>query len=73
MAESDDDGGGFLVTLHTELSDVDIEAVARSIEQLSGVAAVRRYVADPADRAEVERNDARWRESIIHLLDDEGV
>jgi hypothetical protein len=47
--------------------------VARSVERLSGVVAVRRYVADPDDRAEVERNDARWRESIIHLLDDEGV
>jgi hypothetical protein len=47
--------------------------VAQSIEEVSGVVAVQRYVADPSGRAAVELNDSRWRESIVHLLDDEGV
>ena len=59
--------------LRAELSDEDVDAVAQSIEEVSGVVAVRRYVADPGGRAAVELNDSRWRESIVHLLDDEGV
>jgi len=64
---------GFLVALRGDLSDQDADAVAQSIAAVPGVVAVRRYVADPSGRAAVELNDARWRESIVHLLDDEGV
>ena len=70
---ADHDEGGFLVTLRADLSDEDVDAVAQSIEQVPGVLAVRRYIADPSGRAAVELNDSRWRESIVHLLDDEGV
>jgi hypothetical protein len=62
-----------LVTLRADLSDEDVDAVAQSIEEVSGVVAVQRYVADPSGRTAVELNDSRWRESIVHLLDDEGV
>ena len=65
--------GGFLVTLNADLSDDEVDAVAQSIQEVSGVVTVRRYVADTSGRAAVELNDARWRESIVHLLDDEGV
>lgn len=47
--------------------------MAQSIDQVSGVVAVRRYVADPSGRAAVELNDSKWRESMVHLPDDEGV
>ena len=67
------DEHGLLVTLRADLSDEDVDAVAQSIEEVSGVVAVQRYVADPSGRAAVELNDSRWRESIVHLLDDEGV
>jgi hypothetical protein len=69
----DPDEHGLLVTLRADLSDEDVDAVAQSIEEVSGVIAVQRYVADPGGRAAVELNDSRWRESIVHLLDDEGV
>ena len=58
---------------HPDEADEDVDAVAQSIEEVSGVVAVQRYVADPSGRAAVELNDSRWRESIVHLLDDEGV
>ena len=64
---------GFLVTLAGEIGDQDIDAVAAAIRDVPGVATVRRYTADPGDLEAMERNDARWRESIVHLLDDEGV
>ena len=70
---ADHDEHGLLVTLRADLSDEDVDAVAQSIEEVSGVVAVQRYVADPSGRAAVELNDSRWRESIVHLLDDEGV
>jgi hypothetical protein len=70
---ADPDEIGFLVTLRADLSDQDADAAAQSIAEVPGVLAVRRYVADPSGRAAVELNDARWRESIVHLLDDEGV
>jgi gluconokinase len=70
---ADHDEHGLLVTLRADLSDEDVDAVAHSLEQVSGVVAVQRYVADPSGRAAVELNDSRWRESIVHLLDDEGV
>ena len=70
---ADTDESGFLVTLRADLSDQDADAVAQSIAEVPGVVAVRRYVADPRGRAAVELNDSRWRESIVHLLDDEGV
>ena len=70
---ADHDEHGLLVTLRADLSDEDVDAVAHSLEQVSGVVAVQRYVADPGGRAAVELNDSRWRESIVHLLDDEGV
>ena len=70
---ADHDEHGLLVTLRADLSDEDVDAVAQSIEELSGVVAVQRYVADPSGRAAVELNDSKWRESIVHLLDDEGV
>ena len=70
---ADHDEGGFLVTLRADLSDEDVDAVAQSIEEVPGVVAVQRYIADPSGRAAVELNDSRWRESIVHLLDDEGV
>jgi gluconokinase len=70
---ADHDEHGLLVTLRAELSDEDVDAVAQSIEEVSGVVAVQRYVADPSGRAAVELNDSKWRESIVHLLDDEGV
>ena len=70
---ADHDEHGLLVTLRADLSDEDVDAVAQSIEEVSGVVAVQRYVADPSVRAAVELNDSRWRESIVHLLDDEGV
>ncbi len=69
----DPSDSGLLVTLRTDLSDQDAEAVAQSIAGVPGVVAVRRYVADTSSRAAVELNDSKWRESIIHLLDDEGV
>ena len=71
--DPDHDEHGLLVTLRADLSDEDVDAVAQSIEEVSGVVAVQRYVADPSGRAAVELNDSRWRESIVHLLDDEGV
>ena len=61
------------MTLRADLSDEDVDAVTHSLEQVSGVVAVQRYVADPSGRAALELNDSRWRESIVHLLDDEGV
>ena len=70
---ADHDEHGLLVTLRADLSDEDVDAVTHSLEQVSGVVAVQRYVADPSGRAAVELNDSRWRESIVHLLDDEGV
>ncbi len=70
---ADHDEHGLRVTLRADLSDEDVDAVAQSIEEVSGVIAVVRYVADPSGRAAVELNDSRWRESIVHLLDDEGV
>ena len=70
---ADQDEHGLLVTLRAELSDEDVDAVAQSIEEVSGVVAVRRYVADPSGRAAVELSNSRWRESIVHLSDDEGV
>jgi hypothetical protein len=70
---ADHDEHGLLVTLRADLSDEDVDAVAQSIEEVSGVVAVQRYVADPSGRAAVELNDSKWRESIVHLLDDEGV
>ena len=70
---ADHDEHGLLVTLRADLSDEDVDAVAQSIEEVSGVVSVQRYVADPSGRAAVELNDSRWRESIVHLLDDEGV
>jgi hypothetical protein len=69
----DPDESGLLVTLRADLSDQDADAVAQSIAEVPGVVAVRRYIADPSGRAAVELNDSRWRESIVHLLDDEGV
>ena len=70
---ADHDEHGLLVTLRADLSDEDVDAVTHSLEQVSGVVAVQRYVADPSGRAALELNDSRWRESIVHLLDDEGV
>ena len=70
---ADHDEHGLLVTLRADLSDEDVDAVAQTIEEVSGVVSVQRYVADPSGRAAVELNDSRWRESIVHLLDDEGV
>jgi gluconokinase len=70
---ADHDEHGLLVTLRADLSDEDVDAVAHSLGQVSGVVAVQRYVADPSGRAALELNDSRWRESIVHLLDDEGV
>ena len=70
---ADHDEHGLLVTLRADLSDEDVDAVAQSIEEVSGVVAVQRYVADPSGRAALELNDSRLRESIVHLLDDEGV
>jgi len=64
---------GLLVTLRADLSDQDADTVAQSIAQVPGVVAVQRYIAEPSGRAAVELNDSRWRESIVHLLDDEGV
>ena len=69
----DQDEHGLLVTLRADLTDEDIDAVTQSIEEVPGVLAVQRYVADPGGRTAVELNDSRWRESIVHLLDDEGV
>ena len=70
---ADHDEHGLLVTLRADLSDEDVDAVAPSIEEVAGVVAVQRYVADPDGRTAVELIDSRWRESIVHLLDDEGV
>jgi gluconokinase len=72
-APADHDEHGLLVTLRADLSDEDVDAVTHALEQVFGVVAVQRYVADPSGRAAVELNDSRWRESIVHLLDDEGV
>ena len=47
---ADHDEHGLLVTLRADLSD---DAVAQSIEEVSGVVAVQRYVADPSGRAAV--------------------
>ena len=44
---ADHDEHGLLVTLRADLSDEDIDAVAQSIEEVAGVLAVQRYVADP--------------------------
>jgi hypothetical protein len=65
--------GGFLVVLAAEVAENDFDTIAAALREVQGVASVRRYAADPADSGAVERNDARWRESIVHLLDDEGV
>jgi len=62
-----------LVTFGADLADEDVDAVAQSIEEVPGVIAVQRYVADPSGRAAVELNDSRWRECNVQLLDDEGV
>ena len=70
---ADHDEHGLLVTLRADLSDEDVDAVAPSIEEVAGAVAVQRYVADPDGRTAVELIDSRWRESIVHLLDDEGV
>ena len=64
---------GFLVMLADDVEEQDIDDVGAAIRNVSGVATVRRYTADPSDLSAMEKNDARWRESIVHLLDDEGV
>ena len=42
---ADPDEGGFLVTLRADLSDEDVDAVAQSIEEVSGIQGVRRSAA----------------------------
>lgn len=64
---------GFLVTLATEVAAKDYDTIAAALRDVQGVASVQRYAADPAGSGAVELNDARWRQSIVHLLDDEGV
>jgi hypothetical protein len=68
-----DNNAGFLVTLVPDVTEDDLEAIAGAIGEVKGVVSVRRYAVDPAELGATERNDARWRESIVHLLDDEGV
>ena len=64
---------GFLVMLADDVGEQDTDTIAAAIRNVSGIATVRRYTANPADLSALESNDARWRESIVHLLDDEGV
>ena len=65
---ADHDEHGLLVTLRADLSDEDVDAVAQSIEEVSGVVAVQRYVADPSGRAPRVGKETRWRESNGHLF-----
>ena len=68
----DEPGRGLLVTLRADLSEDERRAVVAEFRQRAGVVDVLDFVAGP-DTAALEMNDARWRERIVHLLDDEGV